>query len=414
MPDRYDLTIVGGGLVGASLAVALRNTGLQIAVVEPHLFDSPAQPSYDERTVALTWSTRQIYQGIGIWPDIARGGAEPIRDIHVSDLGHFGMSHLSCRDVGTEALGYVVPTRVIGNVLEQHMQKSDNIRLIRPASAISASSVNDESIVQLDHDRSSIEISAKLTVLADGGRSQVSKQFRSSVSEYPQQALLCIVNTDRPHHGRAFERFTNEGPIALLPHSDQRYAVVWTCLPEQLEDRVSMGDNEFILNLQQRFGDRAGNLSNPSARKAYPLNRSTMLNPVADRVVIIGNAAHTVHPVAGQGFNLGMRDVAVLSELLFAHNQAGVDIGSPEILRRYARFRRRDTFMVSQFTHGLLQIFSSDFKILGMLRNLALSGIELLPPVKRFLLKRTMGMAGRQPSLSLGVPLSSDQARTLK
>lgn len=411
MPDRYDLIVVGGGLVGASLAIALRNTGLRIAVIEPHPFDSPAQPSYDERTVALTWSTRQIYQGIGIWQDIASAGAEPIKDIHVSNLGHFGMSHLSCRDVGTAALGYVVLTRVIGNVLEQHMQQSDNISLIRPASAVSIASANDESVVQLDQNEPPMEVNAKLTVLADGGRSRVGKQFSSSASEYPQHALLCIVSTDRPHHGRAFERFTDEGPIALLPHSDQRYAVVWTCLPEQLAKRVDLADDEFILSLQRRFGDRAGNLSNPSERKSYPLSRSTVLNPVADRVVIIGNAAHTVHPVAGQGFNLGMRDVAVLSELLFARSQTGVDLGSLDVLQEYARSRRRDTFMVSQFTHGLLQVFSSDLKVLGLLRNIALSGIELLPPVKRFLLKRTMGMAGRQPTLALGVPLSADHIR---
>lgn len=413
MPDRYDLIIIGAGLVGASLAIALRDTGLRIAVVEPHPLNSPAQPSYDERTVALTWSTRQIYQGIGIWQDIASAGAEPIKDIHVSNLGHFGMSHLSCLDVGTEALGYVVPTRVIGNVLEQHMQQSDNINLIRPASAVSIASVNDESVVQLDQNEPPMEVNAKLTVLADGGRSRISKQFNSSASEYPQHALLCIVSTDRPHHGRAFERFTDEGPIALLPHSDQRYAVVWTCLPEQLAERMDLVDDEFILSLQQRFGDRAGNLSNPSVRKSYPLSRSTVLNPVADRVVIIGNAAHTVHPVAGQGFNLGMRDVAVLSELLFARSQTGVDLGSLDVLQEYARSRRRDTFMVSQFTHGLLQVFSSDLKTLGLLRNMALSGIELLPPVKRFLLKRTMGMAGRQPTLALGVPLSADHIRVL-
>ena len=414
MPDYYDLVIVGGGLVGASLAVALRESNLQIAVIEPHVLDSPAQPSYDERTVALTWSTRQIYHGIGIWQDIVEAGAEPILDIHVSNRGHFGMTHLCCSDAETEALGYVVPTRVIGSVLEKSISTSDNITLLRPASAISVTSEAGHCEVLLDDNTTPKKLQAKLVVLADGGRSPVSKQFISRKKEYSQQALLCIVSSDRPHLGCAYERFTEEGPIALLPHSDQRYAVVWTSLPEQLESRLELTDEAFAESLQQRFGDRAGVLTNPSPRKAYPLSRSVIDEPVQDRMVIIGNAAHTVHPVAGQGFNLGMRDVACLGELLFSQTRTGLDIGDPGTLQNYARSRRRDTFMVSQFTHGLLQIFSSDRKVVGLFRNLALAGIELAPPVKRFLLRRTMGMAGRQSKLAMGLPLSTGNTSNFK
>ena len=408
MPDHFDLIIVGGGLVGASLAVALRKSTLRIAMIEPHALGSPAQPSYDERTVALTWSTRQIYQGMGVWQDIVEGGAEPILDIHVSNRGHFGMTHLSCRDAETEALGYVVPTRVIGNVLDTWVSRCNNITLFRPASADSISSKADLCEVNLTNPASPQTLNGKLVVLADGGRSSVSAQFISKQTDYKQQALLCIVSTDRPHHGRAFERFTDEGPIALLPHSDQRYAVVWTSLPTQLESRLNLSDREFINSLQARFGDRAGTLSNPSPRKSYPLSRSVAREPAQDRMVIIGNAAHTVHPVAGQGFNLGMRDVAWLSDHLFSNNRRGVDIGNPDTLQQYARSRRRDTFMVSQFTHGLLQAFSSDLKIVGLLRNLALVGVELAPPVKRFLLRRTMGMTGPQSQLSIGLPLGTN------
>lgn len=405
MPDEFDLIIVGGGLVGASLAVALGQSELRIAVIEPHPLDSPAQPSYDERTVALTWSTRQIYQGMGIWQDIVQGGAEPIVDIHVSNRGHFGMVHLSCRDAGTEALGYVVPTRVIGNVLDKWLSDSGNITILRPAIADSVLSQPDWCEVKLVDSSSPKRLHGKLVILADGGRSSVSAQFISKQTAYRQQALLCIVSSDRPHHGRAYERFTEEGPIALLPHSDQRYAVVWTSLPEQLESRLNLSDREFVGRLQERFGDRAGVLTKPSARKAYPLSRSVAREPVQGRMVIIGNAAHTVHPVAGQGFNLGMRDVAFLSEMLFSRDRSGLDIGDPGTLQHYARLRRRDTFMVSQFTHSLLQVFSSDLKVVGLLRNLALAGIEFAPPVKRFLLRRTMGMTGPQSQLSMGLPL---------
>lgn len=407
MPDHFDLIVVGGGLVGASLAVALRQSALRIAIIEPHPLDSLAQPSYDERTVALTWSTRKIYQGIGVWQDIKDGGAEPIVDIHVSNRGHFGMTHLSCRDAETEALGYVVPTRVIGDVLEKWISRSGNITMLRPASADSVLSHADLCEVQLVDAATPKKIQGKLVVLADGGRSSVSAQFISQQTDYQQQALLCIVSSDRPHHGRAFERFTEEGPIALLPHSDQRYAVVWTSMPRQLESRLNLSDQEFIESLQERFGDRAGVLTKPSPRKAYPLSRSVAREPAQDRMVIIGNAAHTVHPVAGQGFNLGMRDVACLSEILFSQNQLGLDIGDPGTLQKYAQLRRRDTFMVSQFTHGLLQVFSSDLKVVGLMRNLALAGIEFAPPIKRFLLRRTMGMTGPQSQLSMGLPLGA-------
>ncbi|MGB5709177.1 MAG: 2-octaprenyl-6-methoxyphenyl hydroxylase [Arenicellales bacterium] len=414
MTDHYDLVIVGGGLVGASLAVALRSSGLEIAVIEPHPFDSQEQPSYDERTVALTWSTRQIFQGMGIWEEIAEAGAEPILDIHVSNLGHFGMSHLSCREVGTEALGYVVPTRALGKVLEAYLQGCDSIELMRPATAESLVSDHNHCTVKVERNNSIVELTARLAVLADGGRSTLTKSFNTRKTDYIQQALLCIVRCDRPHGGRAYERFTNEGPLALLPHSKQRYAVVWTCLPEQVDQRMGMDDREFIQALQQRLGDRAGNFSDPSPRKSYPLSRSNLDRVTRERIVVIGNAAHIVHPVAGQGFNLGMRDVAALSEILFTHNQVGSDIGSVECLQQYARQRRRDTFMVGQFTHGLIEIFSSDNKILSLLRNLALSGVEVLPPAKKFLLKRTMGMAGRQPRLALGLPLTSEDASISK
>jgi 2-octaprenyl-6-methoxyphenol hydroxylase len=320
------------------------------------------------------------------------------------------MSHLSCREVGTEALGYVVPTRALGKVLEAYLQDCDSIELMRPATAESLVSDHNHCTVKVERNNSIVKLTARLAVLADGGRSALTKSFDTRKTDYIQQALLCIVRCDRPHGGRAYERFTNEGPLALLPHSKQRYAVVWTCLPEQVDQRMGMDDREFIQALQQRFGDRAGNFSDPSPRKSYPLSRSNLDRVTRERIVVIGNAAHTVHPVAGQGFNLGMRDVAALSEILFTRNQVGSDIGSVECLQQYARRRRRDTFMVSQFTHGLIEIFSSDNKILSLLRNLALSGVEVLPPAKKFLLKRTMGMAGRQPRLALGLPLTSEDA----
>ncbi len=406
MPDHYDIVIIGGGLVGASLAVALADSPLRIAVIESHPFDSAIQPSYDERTVALTYSARQIFTGMGIWSDIAAAGAEPILDIHVSNQGHFGMTHLSHRDAGTDALGFVVPTRVIGRALQLRIEAAGNIDLLSPASADSLRVEGDKCRVQVTESTQAHELSSRLMVLADGGRSALSQQFHRSRVDYDQQALLSIVSTDKPHNGRAYERFTTEGPLALLPHSNQRYAVVWTCGPKNLDQRIACNDRDFIAALQRSFGDRAGNFSQPSPRKSYPLNRSQVQSPVRDRTVVIGNAAHMVHPVAGQGFNLGLRDVASLAEAVYRGMLEGMDIGSVPLLEKYAAERKRDTFMVRQFTHGLIALFSNHRKPVELLRNIVLCGFELLSPGRKFVLKRTMGLAGQQSTLALGLPLS--------
>jgi len=403
---EYDVVIVGGGLVGASLAVALEPTGLSVAVIEPVEADSSEQPSFDERTIALTYGAREIYSGIGVWEQLVSRQAEPILDIHVSDRGHFGMTHLSHTDVGTEALGYVVPARVIGQVLHQRIQQCDTISLFCPATVEHLQQNRQTSEITVTGNDDSVTLTASLVVLADGGRSGLAGQVGIEYGkvDYQQSAILSIVDTDRDHHGRAFERFTGEGPLALLPHSDKRYALVWTTSPEKMEARMALPDDAFIAELQFEFGDRAGNFSNPTTRKCYPLAHGKVSNPVGQRLVTICNAAHTVHPVAGQGFNLGLRDVAVLAKLILHASQNQQDIGSASMLEHYAALRQRETWMVNSFTDGLIRLFCNRHKPVEMVRNLVLKGVELCPPAKRFLLKRTMGLAGKSPRAGAGLP----------
>ncbi|MDE0714337.1 MAG: 2-octaprenyl-6-methoxyphenyl hydroxylase [Gammaproteobacteria bacterium] len=403
-PQEFDLIVVGAGQAAASLAAALRGSGLRTAVVERWPLEHDKQPSYDDRTVALTWSARRIYEGIGVWSAIS-GEAEPIRDIHVSDRGGFGMTHLSHRHAGTPALGYVVPTRVLGGALLASMESADSVTLYCPARATELRVTGDRGHLALEQDGQTVNLSAPLVVVADGGRSGLAGGEDSHPKPYPQQALLSIVTTDRPHRGRAWERFTGEGPLAMLPLSGNRLAVVWTSMPKNLASRQAMDDDGFVLHLQRTFGDRAGNLERPSARKAYPLHRSHLRHPARDRRVVLGNAAHTVHPVAGQGFNLGLRDVAVLAELVFRARLAGRDIGSEVLLQEYNDLRRRDTFMVRQFTHSMVTLFCADLPGARLARNLGLKGVELFPPAKRFLLRRTMGLAGPLGLLARGLPL---------
>ena len=417
---EYDVVIVGGGLVGASLAVALAPTGLSLAVVEAVAADSNAQPSFDERTVALTDNARRIYTGMGVWAEIAAHHAEPIHEIHISDRGRFGMTHLHRDSVGVEALGYVVPSRVIGQVLHRRMRQSETVSLFCPATVgdlRQRANCRDEhrdehrnnmiSVFQNGHNGKALRLTAGLVVVADGGRSNLAGQSGVALrhSKYRQSAILSIVESDRDHHGRAYERFTDEGPLALLPHSDKRYALVWTTGPQQLAARMALSDAAFVDALQRAFGDRAGNFQSPTARKSYPLQRCRADNPVGRRTVVIGNAAHTVHPVAGQGFNLGLRDVAALAEIIHRAARRHEDIGSAALLEEYAAARRRETRMVGAFTDGLIEVFGSRRATVGWARNLALAGIELFPPAKGLLLRRTLGLTGQPSRLGAGLPL---------
>lgn len=397
LSQHYDLVIVGGGLVGASLALALEAAGVSVAVVEPAAADSSEQPSFDARTVALTYDARRIYAGLGVWDEIA-AHAETIAEIHISERGGFGMTHLSRAAVGTEALGYVVAARVIGRALHRRMRDSDAVALHCPATAERARRRDSGVEVGVSSQTGQATLNAALVVLADGGRSPLAAQvgIRPGTTAYRQCAIVSAVETDCDHRGRAFERFTAEGPLALLPYGDKRYAVVWSTALPQAAARMALADDAFVDALQTAFGDRAGNFSRPAARARYALHHGAAARPIARRAVSIGNAAHLVHPVAGQGFNLGLRDAAALAAVIGRARRDGRDLGGREVLEQYAALRRRETARVSAFTDGLIRVFGSRRRAVRVARNVALAGIECCPPAKRLLLRRTMGMAGRR------------------
>ena len=397
---EYDLIIAGGGLVGASLALALAPGERRIAVVEAtaNRDDNP------DRTVALTDSSRRILHSLGVWSAIAPQ-ATAIRTIHISDRGRFGMAHLSHRDAGVEALGYVVRTTVLHNALLTRLEQYPNLHWIRPAQALRYHCSGRRAILDLDAGGERQTLAAQLLAITDGGRSNLLRGPKPAAQRYDQTAVVCLVNSDQPNRGRAYERFTDEGPLALLPHTERAYALVWSTANANAQARCALSDSQFTAHLQSRFGDRAGLFSQPGKRAAYPLQRFRRHTPVLERGVLLGNAAHTVHPVAGQGFNLGIRAVAELAELLL--EQPDRDYGSRSLLQRFARQRRRDTFMVSQFTHSLIRLFANDRPVLGLLRSGGLTLLEKLPPLKRRLLLRTMGLHGRQSRLARGLPLSA-------
>lgn len=404
--SRYDLVIVGGGMVGASLAIALGGRGLRIALVEAHALGADTQPSYDDRGIALAYSTQRIFEAIGVWPAL-RAQVEPILDIHISDRGYFGLTRLSARDEGVPALGHVVTARELGRVLLDHLAHDVSLDVIAPARVVDFVDHTDGVRVEIERDGLMSTLECALLVAADGGNSSIRERLELPVVrwQYGQSAVVTNITPSRAHANVAYERFTDSGPVALLPMSGQRCAVVWTVRDVQLDAVLALDDAGFIAAFQQRFGQRLGRFVRVGRRAAYPLSLLRARESVRGRVAVIGNAAHTLHPIAGQGFNLGIRDVAALAEVIDDAFAAGADIGATGVLDRYARWRTTEQRNVALATDGLARLFSNPLGIVRLGRNLGLLAMELLPAAKHPLARGAMGLLGRQPRLARGVPL---------
>ncbi len=405
-PATYDMIIVGGGMVGASLAIALAHRGLRLALVEAYTPGAESQPSYDDRAIALAYGTRRIFEATGVWPSLSEI-AEPILDIHVSDRGHFGFTRLSAADEGVPALGHVVTARELGHVLLDRMRKDASLEVIAPARLISFEDQGEQVCVEVEREGLMSTLQCRLLVAADGGNSEIRAQLGVPVQrwEYGQSAVVTNITPAQPHRNVAYERFTDSGPVALLPMTEQRCAVVWTVRDEQLESVLALDDDAFLAAFQQRFGYRLGRFLRTGKRAAYPLSLLRARESVRGRVAVIGNAAHTLHPIAGQGFNLGIRDVAALAEVVDDAFRAGRDIGAAETLAVYESWRLAEQRNVALATDGLARLFSNPLAAVRLGRNLGLLAMEFLPGAKHPLARAAMGMLGRQPRLGRGVPL---------
>lgn len=394
-------------MVGASLACALGNSELTIAVIEAIPPGEPGQPSYDDRTVALAYSSRYIFEGIGVWQSIAQRSACPIKHIHISDRGHFGFTRLHAEDMRLDALGYVVETRALGAALYEAMSALDNVTLICPASVNDIVIAKNAVTLSISHDGKNSTLKARLAVAADGGDSALRRAvgIGATKHKYDQSAVVANVTPGRDHGNVAYERFTSTGPLALLPMPGNRCSVVWSTPSDKVEAMLGWDDETYLAQLQTCFGDRLGRFSHVGKRVAYPLELTRVRNSVVERVVLVGNAAHTVHPVAGQGFNLGLRDVATLAQVIVDARRAGKDFGLLGVLTPYDKWRQRDNKRVASFTDGLIRIFTNENLPLTLARNLGLSFVNLFPGIKRTFIKRTSGLNGRLPRLARGLPL---------
>jgi len=406
MATEYDVIIVGGGMVGASLAVALAGTDSRIAIIEAVSPGSDQQPSYDDRGLVLSLSSQRVLQTLGLWDQMAVS-ANPVRHIHVSDQHHFGFVRLHAEALNLSALGYVVLARELGQVLSSRIKRTGTIDLVCPAQ-VKAVAVRDNHVtVEIHGDNRSTKLDSKLLVAADGSQSHVCELLGigSVVKDYAQTAIVTNVTPGMAHGDTAYERFTTHGPVALLPQSEQRCAVVFTVKTEDANTYMGMSEHEFIGKIQDCFGYRLGAFRKPGTRKSYPIKLITAKEQVRDRIVVLGNAAHTIHPNAAQGFNLCLRDIAGLAEILVPALRAGADPGQDRLLNRYQGLRARDQNNIIRFTDGLASMFCNDLPHRIMLRNMGMLVIDLCPQLKREFMRRAMGIYGHQPALVRGMPL---------
>jgi 2-octaprenyl-6-methoxyphenol hydroxylase len=411
MIEAFDVAVAGGGMVGASLGVALEDLGVRVALIEAVAHDSASQPSFDERTTALSNGSRRILETLGVWPAVAPA-ATPIAKIHVSDQGHFGFARVDAAEQGLRAMGHVVPNRALGAALWSRLDGAEAVKVFCPAVVAGVTAGTNCVELRLEgvaaENGAGVTIEAKLVVAADGAQSAVRTAFGvdAAVRDYDQTAIITTVLPQRFHDYVAYERFTESGPLALLPLADGRCTLVLTLSRSTADTAMGWSDVEFLAEVQRRFGFRLGRFLKVGRRVPYPLSLARAHATSAPRCAIVGNAAQTLHPVAGMGFNLGLRDVASLAELIAERLRAGhSDVGAPALLADYDAWRAADRDGIIAFTDGLVRVFSSPSRSVRRLRNFGLLAFDLLPPAKAALSLLSTGSSGRVPKLARGVGL---------
>lgn len=390
---QFDVVIAGGGMAGMTLALALDTLSqgkLNVAIVEPFRVDHQSHPGFDSRSIALSFGTVQILDKINLWHDIAPI-ATAIKHIHISDRFHAGMTDIAHQDIGTSALGYVVELADIGRIYHQKLEHREKISLICPDSVSQIERTQDNNLITLE---SGEQLQCKLLVAADGAVSSCCDLLGIALKEhnFEQVAVIANIRADQAHQGRAFERFTAQGPVALLPMSDDRISLVWCLRPEVAQQVLSLDDQAFLAQLQKDFGWRLGQLTQVGTRASYPLLLRYREKNTSHRFAIVGNAAQTLHPIAGQGFNLGIRDVASLAEEVINSLE---DVGAYSVLRAFKQRRQDDRIATITMTSSLVDLFSNDYPLMCIGRNVGLALMDNVTSLKTPLLQRTLGLVAR-------------------
>lgn len=413
----FDIVIVGGGMVGAAQAALLAkaNPGWRIALIEtfpmPTEGEPSFQPSFDDRSTAIAHGSIGLLAQIGVWSRLQQH-ATPIDQVHVSDKGHIGGALIDRHSVGADVLGCVVPNAWIGRVLLSHIQSQDCIEVLAPATVSRLRPVAGGAELEVESNGRSQTLTTQLAIIADGAQSPLRQSLGidNQVQDYQQTAIIANIGLEDSHQGIAYERFTDEGPMALLPLGGsldgKLSALVWTQPEEQAEEVLALSDDEFLQRLQQRFGHRLGRFISVGKRDSYPLSLSVASEQVRSSIVVMGNAAHFLHPVAGQGFNLALRDCAALAGVLADAAEKTPreqqSLGSLQILNRYLQLQQLDQQATIHFSDQLTKLFSTASLPQAALRALGFIGLETMPPAKHWLTKQTMGSAGRSVKLGAG------------
>ncbi|MBT8048743.1 MAG: 2-octaprenyl-6-methoxyphenyl hydroxylase [Xanthomonadales bacterium] len=408
MTKRYDVAIVGGGLVGASLACALAPLGLRVALLESVRFSVASQPSYDDRTLALSASSCRILQALEIWPAVA-GSATPIREIQVREFDRPGRVLMEPGELDLDRFGHVVEAKVFGAAVMAQIPRWENLDFLCPAAVTKIDAGAELAVIHYTADGRDHRIQASLLVGADGADSFVrqSLDIETEKHDYRQTAIICNITPEQDHRGRAFECFTLTGPFAVMPHVNGRCGLIWCVSTDQAALMMEMPETEFLREAHRRFGNHLGKFLKIGRRSSYPLRLVRALEDVRPGAVILGNAAHAIHPVGAQGFNLGLRDVAVLAELLQDESRKGADAnyGNIDLLTRYSEWRKPDQAGTIAYSDGLARIFSNPTRLAAAARTAGILAHAFVPSLRRQLAVRSMGYRGRTPRLAAGEPL---------
>lgn len=401
--ENYDIAIIGGGMVGASLALlsARQNPNWKIALLDAQAFDLSAtyQPSFDSRSTAISYGSVEILKSLGLWAELAKH-ATAIKQVHVSDAGHFMGGLIDSETYHVPALGFVIPNYWLGQVLQQHLHQQKNIQLLAPLSVEKIIPRQQGATLMVASESDTFSIQCALAVVADGGDSPLRAALGIDVDlkDYGQTAIIANVAFSKAHAGVAYERFTTEGPLALLPLGEspdaQESALVLTVERAEAQEINALNDQAFLQYLQRRFGYRLGNFLRVSKRVSYQLKLTAAKEQVRSHLVLVGNAAHFLHPVAGQGFNLSLRDCACLVEALRSGEQAGKTLGELSVLQHFLQQQALDQTLTIEFSDKLVRLFSNNNLPLTALRHLGFIGLDLLPAVKSKFASQTMGTAG--------------------
>lgn len=401
MPDRagYDVLVVGAGLVGAATALGLRGMGLRVLLVdavEIKDVDAPNTPSFDTRSTALSYGSSHLLDALGIWRHL-KSSVSPITEIHVSEKGKMGQTRLSSQDYGLEALGYVAPNQAIGYALYS-CSGAQALELLCPASVEQIQSVECGQKVTLNAGgETRHELRVSLVVVCDGAESQTAKSvgIHYRTEPYGQAAIVSNVKPYDPHNGCAYERFTASGPLALLPLGEHMMSLVWTMPEAESAHTLALSDSAFLKALDDAMGGRMGGFESCARRAAYPLKLTQAEECARQGMILLGNAAHSLHPVAGQGFNLALRGLGAFLEQVGFALQADKPVGSLEVLSKAVQSHALDQWKTVTFSDQLVRNFSNDANTLGLVRELGLIGLNNLPFAKQQFVEQAMGLGGK-------------------